>query len=194
MKSNADVEVLCVFIFWMDGELKRLTLWIMVLDELKKEAKRFFSIASPLRVTVNKEVEDPVVAHALWFIGEFGKSHHLGIHIKGVGYPDESCWANVGFRQRDSRNRNKISNEALLFWKNGKAKRGAPVLSCDFLERKPVYLFLLSRSALFPQKKAEHCFSNPFSSTPKHALSKQRKLGLTIHTPFDAFQPIYLTF
>ncbi|GCF10044.1 hypothetical protein KDI_36080 [Dictyobacter arantiisoli] len=50
LKSNVDVEALCMFIFWMDGELKRLTLRIMVLDELKKEAKRFFSIASPLIV------------------------------------------------------------------------------------------------------------------------------------------------
>lgn len=135
LKSNANVEALCVFIFWMDGELKRLTLRMMVLDELKKEAERFFSIASPLRVTVNKEVEDPVVVHALWFICEFGKSHHLGVRIKGVGDPDESCWANVSFRQRESRNRNRISNKPLLFRKNGKAKRGTPVLSCDFSER-----------------------------------------------------------
>src|SRR5260370_30033225 len=82
LKSNVDVEVLCVFIFWMDGELKRLTLRMMVLDELQKETERFFSIASPLRVTVNKEVEDPVVVHALWFIVEVSKCYHLGIRIK----------------------------------------------------------------------------------------------------------------
>ena len=102
MKSNADIQALCVFIFWMDGELKHLTLRMMVTDELKKEAERFFSIASPLRVMVNKEVKDPVVVHALWFIGEFGKSHHLSVCIKGVGDPDESSWANVGFRQGNS--------------------------------------------------------------------------------------------
>jgi hypothetical protein len=27
----------------MDGELKHVTLWIMILDELKKEAERFIS-------------------------------------------------------------------------------------------------------------------------------------------------------
>ena len=59
MKSNADVEALCVCIVWMDGELKRLTLRMMVLDELQKETERFFSIASPLRATVYKEVKEP---------------------------------------------------------------------------------------------------------------------------------------
>jgi hypothetical protein len=59
LKSNADRKAQGSFIFWMDGEVKRLTLWMMVSDELKQEAQRFFSIASPLRATVNKEVKEP---------------------------------------------------------------------------------------------------------------------------------------
>src|SRR5258708_19638971 len=76
-KSNAGIEVLCAIIFWMDGELKRLTLGMMVSDELKKEAERFFSISLPLVVAVDKEVEDPVVVQAPWLSFAFRKSHHL---------------------------------------------------------------------------------------------------------------------
>ena len=123
-----------MFIFWMDGELKRLTLRMIVPDELKKEAERFFSISSSLVMAVDKEVEDPVVVQALWFVCEFAKSHHLRIGIKGIGNPDESSWANVGFRQGNRRDGDRICNKPLLFRKDGKVKRNTPILLCDFLE------------------------------------------------------------
>src|SRR5207237_4067296 len=121
----------CAIIFWMDGELKRLTRRMMVSDELKKEADRSFSISLPLIVAIDKEVEDPVVVQAPWLVCEFGKSHHLPTGIKCVGHPDESTWANVGFCQGNSRNRDVICNEPLLFRKDGKAKRGTQILMRD---------------------------------------------------------------
>ena len=66
-----------MIIVWMDGELKRLTLKMMVSDELKQEAERFFPVSSPLAAAVDKEMEDPVVVQALWFVCQFGQSHHL---------------------------------------------------------------------------------------------------------------------
>jgi hypothetical protein len=59
LKSNADRKAQGSFIFWMDGEAKRLTLRMMVLDELKQEVQRFFSITSLLIAAVNKEVKEP---------------------------------------------------------------------------------------------------------------------------------------
>src|SRR6266581_5986397 len=94
---------------------------------------RFFSISSPLIVTVDKEVKDPVVVQAPWLICEFGKSHHLAVGIKCIGYPDKSSWTNVSLRQSNSRDRNIICNEPLLFGKDGKVKRGAPIFSRNFL-------------------------------------------------------------
>jgi hypothetical protein len=47
LKANAEKKAQDSFIFWMDGEAKRLTLRMMVSDELKQEAQRFFSIAKP---------------------------------------------------------------------------------------------------------------------------------------------------
>jgi hypothetical protein len=51
----------------MNGELKRLALWMIVPDELKKYTQSFFSISTPLKALVDKKVEDPVVVEAAWF-------------------------------------------------------------------------------------------------------------------------------
>src|SRR5215469_532439 len=131
-KSCTSVEVLCMYIFWMDGEVERLALGIMVPDELKKEVERLCSIPASLVVMIDKEVEDPVVVQAPGLVGEFGKSHHLRRGIKGVRYPDESPWTNVGFCKGNSRDRNIIRDEPLLFRKDGEAKRSTPILLCDF--------------------------------------------------------------
>ena len=131
-KSCTSVEVLGVRIFWMDGEPERLTLRMMAPDELKKEPERLCPISSSLVVVVDKEVEDPIVVRAPWLVREFGKSHHLRRRVKGVGNPDESSWTNVGFCKSNSRDRNIIRNEPLLFRKDGEAKRSTPILLCDF--------------------------------------------------------------
>jgi hypothetical protein len=59
LQTNAARKAQGSFIFWLDGEVKCLTLRMMVSDELKQVAQRFFSIASPLIATVNKEVKEP---------------------------------------------------------------------------------------------------------------------------------------
>lgn len=48
-------------IFWMNGQTERLTLRVMALDELQKEAKCLCAISSSLVVMIDKEVENPVV-------------------------------------------------------------------------------------------------------------------------------------
>jgi hypothetical protein len=130
-------------IFWMDGKVERLALWMMVPDELKKEPERLCSISSSLVVVIDKEVEDPIVVRAPWLVREFGKSHHLRRRIKGVGDPDESSWTNVGFCKSNSCDRNIIRNEPLLFRKDGEAKRSTPILLCDFSQGKLVHSLLL---------------------------------------------------
>src|SRR5579859_2018654 len=85
-----------------------------------------------LILTVDEEVEKPVILFTAGFIGQFRETDHRCISVKCVWSPYQSAWTDVGFSERDSCDGRVIRYETLLCGVHGQEQSCLPVVARHF--------------------------------------------------------------